>query len=227
MQARHLGGGKERHAATSAEGSPTPAHGILAAMNAAALDADWPRLWALADRLAQRAGRDPDHVLSPLGLRFNGPDGDRWSYDATPVNSTTFASTGGDGVHFGLLHDTTAASPTAPVVMTVPTQFDAPNYVVGASLQEFLALGCHTGYLHLEQLAYPRDRQDELSRLETDHWDPGWEGWAEPEPANAPAELLAALTQEFDLAPWANVEQRLTELQARYLPIIQLRQQQP
>ncbi len=196
-------------------------------MNAAALDADWPRLWALAERLAQRAGGDPDFVLHPLGLRFDGPHGDRWSYDATPVNSLTFASTGGDGVHFGLLHDTTAASLTAPVVMTVPMQFDAPNHVVGASLREFLALGCRTGYLHLEQLAYPWDRQDETSRLATGHWDAGWEGWAELEPSTAPVELLAALTEEFDLAPWANVEQRLTELQARYLSMVQLRQQRP
>jgi hypothetical protein len=155
---------------------------------------------ALAERLAQRAGGDPGFVLHPLGLRFDGPDPGRWSYDATPVNSTTFASTGGDGVHFGLLHGTTAASPTAPVVMTAPTQLDAPNHVVGASLREFLALGCRTGYVHLEQLAYPPDRQDETSRLETGRWDAGWEGWAEPEPAIAPVELLAALTQEFDLA---------------------------
>jgi hypothetical protein len=195
-------------------------------MNAAALDADWPRLWALAERLAGRAG-DPDDVFFPLGLRLHGPDGDRWDYDATPVNSTTFASTGGDGVHLGLLHDATAASSTAPVVMTVPMQFDAPNRVVGASLREFLALGCRTGYFHLEQLAYPRDRQDALSRLGTGHWDAGWEGWDGLEPAIAPVGLLAALTQEFDLAPWANAEQRLAELQARYLPVVQLRKQRP
>jgi hypothetical protein len=195
-------------------------------MNAAALDADWPRLWALAERLAERAG-DPDYVFFPLGLRLHGPDGDRWDYDATPVNSTTFASTGGDGVHFGLLHGSTAASPTAPVAMTVPMQFDAPNHVVGASLREFLALGCRTGYFQLEQLAYRWGRLEVVSRLEAGHWDAGWEGWAGLEEAIAPVELLAALTQEFDLAPWANVEQRLTELQARYLPVVQLRQQRP
>jgi hypothetical protein len=198
-------------------------------MDAAALDADWPRLWALAKRLAKRAGGDPDYVFFPLGLRLHGPDGDRWDYDATPVNSTTCTSTGGDGVHFGLLHATTAASPTAPVVMTVPMQFDAPNHVVGASLREFLALGCRTGYVQLEELSsrWEQGRLEVVSRLETGHWDVGWEGWDGLEAAIAPVELLAALTQEFDLAPWANVEQRLAELQARYLPVVQLRQERP
>lgn len=43
----------------------------------------------------------------------------------------------------------------APVVMTVAMQADAPNHVLGASLREFLALDCRTGYYHLERLAYP------------------------------------------------------------------------
>jgi hypothetical protein len=196
-------------------------------MNAAALDADWPRLWALAERLAERAGGDPADVFFPLGLRLHGPDGDRWDYHATPVTSTTVASTGGDGVHFGLLHGSTAASSTAPVAMTVPMQLDAPNHVVGASLREFLALGCRTGYFQLEQLASRWGRLEVVSRLEAGHGDAGWEGWDGLEEAIAPVELLAALTQEFDLAPWAHVEQRLAELQARYLPMVQLRQQRP
>jgi hypothetical protein len=95
--------------------------------------------------------------------------------------------------------------------------------VVGASLREFLALGCRTGYVQLEQLAYRRGRLEVVSRLEIGHWDAGWEGWDGLEAAIAPVELLAALTQGFDLAPWANVERRLAELEARYLPVVQLR----
>ncbi len=81
------------------------------------LDADWPRLRALAEHLAERTGDDPDLVFFPLGLRLHGRHGDQWDYDATPANSTTFASTGGDGVHFGLLHATTTVPGAAPVVM--------------------------------------------------------------------------------------------------------------
>ncbi len=182
------------------------------------LDADWPRLRALAEHLAERTGDDPDLVFFPLGLRLHGRHGDQWDYDATPANSTTFASTGGDGVHFGLLHATTTVPGAAPVVMTVPMQFDAPNHVLGVSLREFLALGCRTGYYHLERLAYGWGRQEETNHLERGHWaGVGWDG--EPEEPTVLA-LLAAVTQEFNLAPWPNVAQRLAELQTRYLPAV-------
>jgi hypothetical protein len=189
------------------------------------LDADWPRLRALAEQLAERTGDDPDYVLFPLGLRLHGRHGDRGDYDATPANSTTFASTGGDGVHFSLLHVTTTVPGAAPVVMTVPMQFDAPNHVVGASLREFLALGCRTGYYHLERLAYGWGRQEEVNRLERGEWSGmGRDGESEEPTVLA---LLAAVTKEFDLAPWANVAQRLADLQARYVPAVRPRQQRP
>jgi hypothetical protein len=50
----------------------------------------------------------------------------------------------------------------------------------------------------------------------------GWDGQS-PEPTVVA--LLAAVTQEFDLAPWPNVAPRLAELQTRYLPAGSLRQQ--
>jgi hypothetical protein len=205
----------------------TPLPGILAAMNMTLddLDADWPRLRALAEHLAERTGDDPDLVFFPLGLRLHGRHGDQWDDDATPANSTTFASTGGGGVHFGLLRATTTVSGVAPVVMTVPEQFDAPNHVVGASLREFLALGCRTGYYHLERLAYGWGRQEETNHLERGEWaGAGWDGQSEEATVLA---LLAAVTQEFNLAPWPNVAQRLAKLQTRYLPAVRLRQQRP
>jgi hypothetical protein len=95
--------------ADSGNAAPTPLLGILAAMNVTLdeLDADWPRLRTLAEQLAERTGDDPDLVFFPLGLRLRGRHGGQWDDDATPANSTTFASTGGDGVHFSLLHATT------------------------------------------------------------------------------------------------------------------------
>jgi hypothetical protein len=185
------------------------------------LDADWPRLWALAERLAGRAGDDPDLVLFPLGLRLHGRHGDHWDHDATPANATTFASTGGDGVHFSLL-DVTTTVPAAPVVMTVPVRFGAPNHVVGASLREFLALGCRAGYYHLDRLAYGWGRQQEADHLEHGAWaGAGWDGHSQEATVWA---LLTAVTQEFDLAPWPNVARRLATLQSRYLPAVRPRE---
>jgi hypothetical protein len=184
------------------------------------LDADWPRLWALAGRLGERAAGGPDSAFFPLGLGLHGRDGGPGGYDATPVNSTTFASTGGDGVHFSLLHATDVPG-AAPVVMTVPMQFDAPNHVVGASLREFLALGCRVGYYHLDHLAYGWGRQAEASLLQDGTWTgTGWDGETEESTA---LELLSALTRELGLAPWPNVAQRLAELQASYGPSIRQR----
>jgi hypothetical protein len=178
------------------------------------LDADWPTLWALAERLGTHPDTGPDYTFYPLGLGLHGRYGSHQPYDATPGNSMTFASTGGDGVHFSLLRTTTPGP--APVVMTVPMQFDAPNHVVGASLREFLALGCRTGYYHLDKLAYGSGRQAEAYHLEHGKWEgTGWDG----ETAEATVlELLAVLTREFSLAPWPDVPQRLAELQSRYLP---------
>ena len=41
--------------------------------------------------------------------------------------------------------------------------------------------------------------------------------WDGPGQGIDPVELLEALRQEFALAPWPKVEQRLGELRARYL----------
>ncbi len=226
LEAARLQGGKVPHA-DSGNAAPTPLLGILAAMNLTLdeLDADWPRLRALAEQLAERTGDDPDLVFFPLGLRLHGRHGGQGDDDATPANSTTFASTGGDGVHFSLLHATTTMPGAAPVVMTVPMQFDAPNHVVGASLREFLALGCRTGYYHLERLAYGWGRQEEANHLERGEWaGVGWDGQSEETTVLA---LLAAVTQELHLAPWPNVAQRLAKLQTRCLPAVRLRQQGP
>jgi hypothetical protein len=86
--------------------------------------------------------------------------------------------------------------------MTVPTAFDSPNHVLGTDLREFLALGCHTGYFSLVRLAYGWGRADLIARLQSC-----------PDPTDLEeARLLHHLTNEFDLHPWPNVDQRLTEL---------------
>src|SRR5687767_64611 len=105
------------------------------------LDPDYPRLLNLARRTSAHLQVNPESVFDPVGLILQIPPGRR-DYHCTPLNSVTFASTGGDGVHFGFLH--VEGCSLSPVVMTVPMS-DVHNFVVGESLFEFLCLGAKRG----------------------------------------------------------------------------------
>lgn len=132
-------------------------------------------------------------------------------YWCTPTNSLTFATTGGDGVHYGLLSINSEFTDLSPVVMTVP-MCDTPNTIVGANLKEFLALGCRYGYFALEQLVYDKDAT--LKELELARFD--------PEYAQHERDLLQRISSTFNLKPWQNPAERLQQLQARFAPEVQL-----
>lgn len=175
---------------------------------------EWIRLWQLAQRVAVAAEEEPGYVFEPVGLFLEDPSQARaWEYDATPVNATTFASTGGDGVHFSVV-DAADRDDAAAVVMTVPMAFDNPNHILAGSLREFLALGSWAGYFCLERLAYGWGRQETITRLEAGR---------PPEDAGE-ALLLTHLVEEFDVRPWRNVERRLGELDAMHRSRLQPRQ---
>lgn len=167
---------------------------------------DWRRLWRVAERVGAASGAEPGSVFGDLGLFLDDPDApDRFGgYVNSPLNTATFASTGGDGVHFGVVFD--QVDGMSAVVMTVPMQFDDPNHVVAAGLPEFLALGCITGFNTLELLAYEHSRAEALEDLQNQR------SRLDPEVAV----LLRGLIEEFDLEPWPDVEGRLDELEAQY-----------
>ena len=119
-----------------------------------------------------------DELLAPSG------------YDASPFGYVTFASTGGDGVHFNV-----PLGDVGPIVMTVPMAFDGPNIIVGANIEEFLALGCVYGYFGLEQLAY--NMEGAIRAIQT----------AEDQSA-----ALSKLSHQFGLEPWPAVGKRLDQL---------------
>jgi hypothetical protein len=167
------------------------------------------QLWKLAEREGIRRGIKPTEVLDPIGLILYA-DPYTEGYNSTPTNSLTFAETGGDGVHYGILELPDVDPAASPVVMTVPTMFDRPNAIVGSNLQEFLCLGCHTGYFWLEQLVYNTEGTLELLK--------------HPEPVDdEKAQLLDLLQKEFDLKPWVHVEKRFYELQQAYTPLLRFR----
>lgn len=137
-----------------------------------------------------------------LGL-FLTPALEPSGYDATPACCRPFAWTGGDGVHFSLA-DLNGSK--APIVMTVPMNFDAPNLVVGSDLRDFLALGLYSGYFGLEQLVYNRKAAIAgLAKFELDGSD---------------RVCLDDIRKAFGLVPWSDVRARLDNLKTEYNDLI-------
>jgi hypothetical protein len=117
----------------------------------------------------------------------------------------SFATTGGDGVHYSLLATEGGFTDFSPVVMTVP-MCDPLNVIVGGNLKEFLALGCRFGYFSLEQLIYHPERT--LVALESQHFD--------PEMCPVERALLQRISAHFSVVPWSSPRRRLEELRLRH-----------
>lgn len=171
------------------------------------LGADLDELLAAVDTLAARNHGSRGGFLLDHGLRVHDTC-ERWTYSSTPANSLTFASTGGDGVHFGLLQLASASTRNGPVVMTVPTA-SQPNHVLAGSLAEFLGLGCVHGWFSLEQLAYRPEYTLQL--------------YAEAQsPTHSP---IAQLFEHLSLKPTALKSARLEALAEQFGSAIVLEQQ--
>ena len=127
------------------------------------------QLWDLAGGDPDDTSCDWNGTFDPVGLVLLAPPRNE-GYWCTPTNSLTFAITGGDGVHYGLMAINGEFTDLSPVVMTVP-MCDTPNKIVGANLKEFLALGCRYGYFALEQLVYRKlPRQVDTAKVEFWAW---------------------------------------------------------
>lgn len=172
------------------------------------------QLWSIADEESSKFKGDPALVFEAIGLILIRPL-ENYGYQSTPINSSAFAHTGGDGVHFSLVHLDGMVLEASPVVMTVPMQFDQSNLIVGSNLFEFLCLGERTGYFCLEQLVYDRSRASDLLlnpvsvdvRALDDQDEKIYRRWLY---------LLQILRSSFNLKSWNNVEQRLNELHDQY-----------
>ena len=160
------------------------------------------KLWELAGGDPLDPACDWNSAFDPIGLTLFAPPRNN-RYWCTPTNSLTFATTGGDGVHYGFVAVNGEFTDFSPIVMTVP-MCDTPNVVVGANFREFLALGCRFGYFALEQLIYHRD--ETLSELALGRFD--------PEASESARALLQKVSDAFALSPWQTPGQRLAELEA-------------
>jgi hypothetical protein len=90
--------------------------------------------------------------------------------------------------------------------MTLPANSGDENRIVGENVREFLALGIDCGYFVLEQLAYQGpalfDVRDREGQSITDR------------------QILDEIASIFGLSPWPNPAERLSELNAKYLPLL-------
>jgi hypothetical protein len=126
-----------------------------------------------------------------------------FTYASTPKNSITFATTGGEGVHFGILTDHNHPKGPNPVVMTVPMM--SKNIILAENLDEFLGIGYYNGWFGLEQLVYDFDDtiayysspDDNLSKEETN--------------------FLELVREEFKIVYSPLTTRRLEELGTKYL----------
>jgi hypothetical protein len=155
-------------------------------------------------------GSDGNEFFDPIGLILHLPR-KRREYWCTPTNSVSFASTGGDGTHFGVLRVGSLALDHSPVVMTVPMS-NSPNWIVGADLREFLAPGCRRGYFALEHLAY--DLDETASEYSSSAYD--------EEASEVQIEKLRLIEATFELEPWQRVRPRLDELQSRFRGLLEV-----
>jgi hypothetical protein len=168
------------------------------------------QLWNLAGGDPTDASSDWNVTFDPIGLILFAPPRNE-GYWCTPLNSLTFATTGGDSVHYSLLATNDEFTDLSPVVMTIP-MCDTPNMIVGANLEEFLALGCRFGYFALEQLVYKRHAT--LQELALARFD--------PETGQGERLLLQRIASSFNLVPWTNPESRLAELDMLFTSSLQL-----
>ncbi|OON70093.1 hypothetical protein [Hymenobacter sp. CRA2] len=163
--------------------------------------------FALDDLIMARWGRNAFRYVDYCGLIPIRPL-ENWAYACTPVNSLSFARTGGNGVHFGILEarDVTA---TGPVVMTVP--MPGVNIVVAETLDEFFGIGCWAGWFGLEQLVY--DTPETLAYYAAEPTD------LLPEELN----FLDMVRAELRTQPVALTAERLAALEQRFQPQLQIK----
>ncbi|MBM6619158.1 hypothetical protein [Bacillus suaedaesalsae] len=94
---------------------------------------------------------------------------DYFYYDITPYDVITFASTGCDGIHFGLLTDFGSVSnlEEAFVVSICPMDFDNPIKIVARNLKEFISLVCTLrGAVTISNLHFLENREQYLNLIE-------------------------------------------------------------
>jgi hypothetical protein len=115
--------------------------------------------WRIDDLVKAKLGKKAYKHINYCGLELVRPL-HNIGYFCTPKNSLTFATTGGDGVHFGIINGKNLKGNIGPIVMTVPMA-QRNNVVVAEDLEEFFSIGYYVGWFALEQIVY--DLEDTIA----------------------------------------------------------------
>lgn len=130
------------------------------------------KLYALEEELFTM-----DASLCIIGLR---PSTDDDSYSITPPDCIPFASTGGDGIHFGFLTDfgTVPSLNEAPIICVSPTN-DPPIRYIADNLKDFFHLVTNLPYAEmLEWIALNPDESSIQGKMK-EFWEDGSSEWKE------------------------------------------------
>ncbi len=185
----------------------------------------WETLLALDKVAAKRFPSKFDPGFGSLGLILHARL-KRYEYWCDPVNCLTFATTGGEGVHFSFVVQDGKVTENSPVVITIPGTFEHPNFIGGESLFDFLCLGFHRGYFAMETLASERffeayaSGKWPLSEVKDRHpdWDRSEGYWVD----ERKRKLLDFLIDELGLTPWKDLKTKFQRLQNRYMPLLEI-----
>ncbi|MFG0243032.1 MAG: hypothetical protein ACF8R9_09620 [Phycisphaerales bacterium JB054] len=139
-----------------------------------------------------------DDPLDEIGIYLCS---DVQPYHATPRNSTPFAASGVDGVHYVLLHLPERRLEDSPVIEVSPMDSDAWQ-CVGDNLREFLELHCQW----YEEFSRDSAARSECSQAELDD----------------ALRVIAAFRDHFHLGPRPDREPRCEALSALHLPRMDL-----
>ena len=113
-------------------------------------------LYDAAAAIGPQFNLSAEAVLDYCGLLLEIPPVRDYMDWCTPRNVLTFATTGGDSVHYSYLVDDRLPADVCPIVMTLPCA-DAQSLVIAESFQEFFDYGYHVGWFSLEQLYYDEE----------------------------------------------------------------------
>ncbi len=165
--------------------------------------------WEIDDLITRKWGKDLYKHIDYCGLEPVRPM-KHHGYFCTPKNSLTFAATGGNGVHFGLVNGYNNKGDLGPIVMTVPMA-DENNVIIAEDLHEFFSLGYYVGWFALEQIVYNLDGIIEYYSKPDKEMD--------PEESN----FLELVRREMPIKHIALSANRLEELKREYFEKLEIR----